>query len=252
MNTTPFLIVGGDSRLALGFEKIYPHLVTRLPKNECNILNEKSIRDALKKHQGKYIINCAAITDMNYCEKNPKECFTINIVGPYLLNAICKEFGRKLIHISSDYASVDSNFYGLSKSISEKIIDKNMLVIRTNFYDENTYIIRELLKNRKIEAYNNVFFNPISINQLIKEIVAMKNKHGLVNIFSEKKISFTTFSIAFCAIFNKEKNLIKKVHYKNNNTHIYRPLSSYVKPDITIKIKDDLLSFKNYLHYENN
>jgi dTDP-4-dehydrorhamnose reductase len=252
MKNEPFLILGGDSRLAKGFQKLYPSMTTLLSKNECNILDEKSIRKAFKKYTNKYVINCAAITDMSYCEENPKECIAINAFGPYLLNTISKEFNKKLIHISSDYASANSNIYGLSKYISEKMIDTEMLIIRTNFYDEKTFIVKELLENRTIETYTNIFFNPISINNLVTEIIAKKNTRGLINIFTDKKISFFTFASLVSSIFDKKISLIRKTSYQNNNANPYRLLSSYVKPDITVNIEDDLLAFKDYIRYANN
>lgn len=251
MNQTTFLVLGGNSRLAEGFQKLYPTYITRLSKEECNILEEQSIRETFKKHKEKYILNCAAITDLLYCEKNPKECLAVNAIGPYLLNTICQEFGKKLINISSDYASKEINIYGLSKYIGEKMVDKTMLTIRTNFYDEKTFIIKELLRQHTVETYSNIFFNPISINRLIREIITKKDKQGLFNIFSDKKISFSSFASKVCRAFNLDKNLITKVVYKNNDGTLYRPLSSYIKSDITVDIRDDLQDFKYFLIYAN-
>ena len=50
------------------------------------------------------VINCAALTDVDYCEKNPEEAFRVNAEG---VKNIClpllEDVRAKLIHVSTDY-----------------------------------------------------------------------------------------------------------------------------------------------------
>ena len=48
------------------------------------------------------IINCAALTDVDYCEENKSHCHAVNVEG---LNKIISfsSIDTKIIHISSDY-----------------------------------------------------------------------------------------------------------------------------------------------------
>jgi dTDP-4-dehydrorhamnose reductase len=51
--------------------------------------------------KGTIIINCAAKTNLEWCEDNRHESFMTNTVGPFNLITACKKYGLKLIHISS-------------------------------------------------------------------------------------------------------------------------------------------------------
>lgn len=58
-----------------------------------------------------YVINCAAITDTTKCEKEQYDLsYIVNAVGPRNLAVVCKEFGMKLIHISTDYVWSENSY----------------------------------------------------------------------------------------------------------------------------------------------
>ncbi len=243
-----FLIIGGNSKLAECFSRIYEKQSTRLSRRECDITSEKLLSRAISRFRGKYVLNCAALTNLDDCEKYPLKCFYINTFGVYLLNKICLRFKKKLIHISSDYAVSPVNNYGWSKYLSEKIVDKSFLLVRTNFYSSETFIVKNLLKKRKTKIYKNMYFNPIAINNLSKAIYSSRKKRGILNIFTSKKISYLQFAYLFCDMFGINKKLIKPINYVYKGG-IRRPANSYAKPNIKLDIKEDLISFRKY--YEN-
>ena len=49
------------------------------------------------------LINCAALTNVDYCESHRDEAFLINARAPRLLAEICLQKSAKLVHISTDY-----------------------------------------------------------------------------------------------------------------------------------------------------
>ncbi len=53
-------------------------------------------------HNPDIIINCAAISDIGECEKNPDASYTSNVVLPVALAKSAKNTGAKLINFSSD------------------------------------------------------------------------------------------------------------------------------------------------------
>jgi len=94
------------------------------------------------------IINAAAKTDIDWCEKNRFETLAINAVDAGDLAGICEEQGKKYVFISSAcvFESKDGTdwknelsrpnpgcFYSISKLVGEKLIEencKNALIIR--------------------------------------------------------------------------------------------------------------------------
>ncbi len=242
------LILGGNSRLAKAYKTLYSDQSILLPKAKCDITNPDSIKQTLKKSPAPYVLNCAALTDIELCESNPLSCFEINAIAVKNLQKLCQKYNKKLIHISSDYALRPKNIYGWSKYLSEKLLHKNTLIIRTNFYDLDTYIIERLLQNKPVDAYTNTYCNPISIQHLIKEIYSRKKETGLINIFTKEKITWYQFAQKVCAAFGLDpQKLVHKAIFRNQKEKAKRPLSSYVKPDITISIDDDLKTFKQYI-----
>lgn len=240
-----FLIIGGESNLAKTFAKVFPDNCVLLSKNECDITSQASIEKIFRRYRQRYVLNCAAITDMELCERDPERCFMVNSIGPALLSFYCLKYRKKLIHISSNYAVLPVNTYGLSKFIAEKLIDRKNLILRTSFYSNKYYIVKNLLNNRRAKGYDDLYFNPISINRLALEIFRLKDRSGLINIFSKKKVSTYDFAINIAKVFNIDLKLIKKETYSQNA--LKRPANSYIKSDVPISLVSDLREFKRYL-----
>lgn len=236
-----FLILGGESRLAQCFKSLYPNESIALSKKQCNITKTLLLEQMIKKTVCPYVLNCAAITDIKICETNPKLCFSVNSIAVYSLYKICLKYRKKLIHISSNAAVNPVNMYGWSKFLSEKMAQsQNALIVRTDFYDKTTYIVKNLMQQKPINAYTNVYFNPISINYLATQIYTRKDKSGIINIFTNEKISFFEFAQEFCDVFSLDKpRLVKGVKH--------RPLNLFVKSTINRSIAKDLLGFKEYI-----
>lgn len=242
---TKFLILGGGSTLANFFSKEYKKESILISKKECDVTDLKQLEKVFKKYNFKYVLNTAAITDIKYCETNSEGCFNVNTLAIQSLSKLCEKYNKKLIHISSDYAVHTTNIYGYSKFLSERILDqKKDLVIRTSFYSPKYFIIKSLLTGNKTPCYKNMYFNPVSINRLIGEIYKNKEKVGLINIFSEKKISKYDFGKMFANVFDIDQNLVKPENFIQKPNEVILPLNSFVKSDIKIKLDEDLGNFR--------
>lgn len=237
-----FLILGKDSRLARHFIDKFTEIAIPISHSECDITDEISVKKIIEKYNFKYVLNCAAMTDIDQCEKKPDIAFAINYQGPRNLKTICQKYSKKLILISSNYAVKPINTYGKSKQIMETLADDSCLVFRTDFYDNENFIVKNVLQNKKFMAYTNSFFNPVSVNRLVKEIYNNKDEKGLVNIFSSSCISYYDFAILFAKI-----NKIKLSHIEKGLSSIsIRPLNGCVKSDINIDIIKDLENYANH------
>ncbi len=242
-----FLVLGGESTLAKYFIQTYRERCVALSKKQCDITNIKVLEKVIKSSGARYIVNCAAITDIEYAEKNPEKCFDVNSIAVGNLDNFSQKFNKKLIHLSSDYAVNPINVYGYSKMMSEMLINKSKnLIIRTSFYSDRYYIIKSLVSGNVTNAYKNAFFNPVSINRLVWEICKNKDKRGILNIFTEKKISKYSFAINAAKIFNIDRKLIQPVNLVNTDGRVNLPLNSFVAPDVKIQLDGDLLSFKKH------
>lgn len=102
-------------------------------RRELDVTDLKNVRAQVEKYQPIAIIHLAAETDVDRCERDPSHAFLTNSVGTYNVATVAKEFGIKLIYIStagvfdgekeSPYTKDDKpnpkNFYGHSKYLGE-------------------------------------------------------------------------------------------------------------------------------------
>ena len=68
---------------------------------KIDIRNENDVRSVIEREAPNYIINTAAKTNIDWCEKNRTECFEVNTLGAEIIGRLCAEKGIYLIHLSS-------------------------------------------------------------------------------------------------------------------------------------------------------
>ena len=71
-----------------------------LGKNECDITDIDAIATVVSKFLPD-VINCAAKTNLEYCQENKVEAFRSNTLGVMNLVELCSSFSVRLVHISS-------------------------------------------------------------------------------------------------------------------------------------------------------
>ena len=194
-----------------------------------------------------FVINCAAITNVEFCEKNKLKCHKVNLslVNKIIENINIKKTG--LMQISTDHLFVSKkkfitektqpkplNEYSKSKFLAENLVKKrlkNFFIIRTNFFGWGTpykdtfsdNIIFPLKKNKKVKVLNDVYFNPILLNDLATLVVRLikSKKFGVYNICSNEKM--TKFDLA--------KKIVKKFNLPINFLEpINRSISKIKRP----------------------
>jgi len=72
-----------------------------LSKSECNITLMRHVKNYFNTYTPSVVINCAAKTNLEYCQENKIEAFDSNTYGVLNLIQQCKKNNTKLVHISS-------------------------------------------------------------------------------------------------------------------------------------------------------
>ena len=114
------LVIGSDGQLGLEFQKISNSLdslswVFSTIKT-LDLLRLETINSFLNNINPTVIVNCAAYTNVDKAETEPKLANTINYKAVEIISKWTSAKNKKLIHISTDYV-----FDGLSKlPFSEK------------------------------------------------------------------------------------------------------------------------------------
>ena len=139
-----YLVTGANGQLGTELSKILPDDTIYTDEKELDITKERDVFDFVDKYTPDAIINCAAYTNVDAAEENPKIAKRINVDGVRNL----ARTKLNLVHISTDYvfdgtghepyspsdAPNPLSVYGKTKLDGEKTAirnGKNVVIIRT-------------------------------------------------------------------------------------------------------------------------
>ena len=244
MKNFEFLVIGSNGLLGSNIVKILNKkkisFLTVARKNSnfnINLKNFKKLNKFFLKNKFKIVINCAAIIDINYCEKNHKIISIINSELVKFLSQMSKKFDFKFVQISTDqvYRGKDGllnsekselfaiNKYAKSKILAEKYLKKlkKFLIIRTNFTGKkkNSFIdwlMESFKKKVKINLFNDMYTSTIDVQTCADIIIklAMLKSKGIYNLGTRNMITKEDFAK------NLSKILKLKIKYKSVSSDI--------------------------------
>jgi dTDP-4-dehydrorhamnose reductase len=104
-NVRRITIIGANGRLGAALAREYARdlEVSGFNRNHLDLGKLDQVRSTLSDTEFDVLINCAALTNVDYCQSHRDEAFLINAQAPRLLAEICSEKSARLIHISTDY-----------------------------------------------------------------------------------------------------------------------------------------------------
>ncbi len=101
------LVTGANGQLGKEFRVIadrYPGFTFLfLSREDLAIHHFELVRNFFRSYQPDFCINCAAYTAVDKAETEKDLAYLVNAESTGVLAAVCKEFGTKLVHISTDY-----------------------------------------------------------------------------------------------------------------------------------------------------
>ncbi len=246
MNKLTFLVLGSNGTLGsnivkyLKKKKIKFKTVARKNSNyNIDLKKFKKLEKLLLNNKFDIVINCAAIIDIDKCEKSPKSTDFINCKLPKYLSNISKKFLFKLVHISTDHVYAGKfgilntetskikscNNYSKQKIKAEQSIknNKNCLILRVNFTSNNKnsfvgQIIKSLKRKKKIYLFSDMYTSTLDVNTCAKYIVDLSLMHskGVYNIGSKDMVSKKEFAIRM------SKFLKKKIIYETCSNEVLK------------------------------
>jgi len=184
-NVRSIIIIGANGRLGAALTREYQRAfsVKAFARSQLDLGKLDQVRSTLSETEFDLLINCAALTNVDYCESNRDEAFLINAEAPRLLAEICRQKSAALIHISTDYVfdgRQDSPYteedtprplsvYAESKLAGEEEtlrVSQNNLVIRLSWVfgpDKPSFIdqiIQRARENETVTAVADKFSSP--------------------------------------------------------------------------------------------
>ena len=172
-------IVGSEGQIGEAINEVLDPLeieVLNTDKNALDITETDEVLHFGEINRPDVIINCAAITDVELCEKQPEEAFRVNALGARNLSLVARKIGAKMVQLSTDdvfdglaqkpYTEFDNTnpktVYGKSKCAGENYVKEfthKHFIIRSNwvFGKGNNFV------NRVLEAADQMQDNSCQI-----------------------------------------------------------------------------------------
>jgi dTDP-4-dehydrorhamnose reductase len=197
-------------------------------KQEMDITSKEKIYKVFKEIKPDIVIHLAALTDVDFCEKNPEKAFNINAEGTKNIVEISEYFNSFIVYLSTDfifngkkgspYNEKDIpnpvNIYGKSKLKGEEFVKnyKKSLIIRTSrIFGKNgksfgcklPYFMKE---KKEIFLTNDIINSPTYAFDLSECIIKLieKDFYGIINMCNEGWCSWYDFGLKMKKILNSD------------------------------------------------
>ncbi len=229
------------------------HQIRVLSSSDCDITKLENPYHKIKFEKPDIAINCSALTDVDRCEKEEDNAYKINAIGVKNIAIACRDFGVKLIHISTDYVfdgekkepytEFDKpnpvNIYGRTKLAGEEFVKNilnNFIIIRTawifgkrrqHFVD---YVINGIKNNEEIIAVKDMVSSPSYSSDIAEEIknIINLNETGVFHITNKGYCSRVELVEEIMRLLRKTAN-VKVVNQSQWQRPAKRPYFSALK-----------------------
>ena len=198
-------IVGSEGQIGEAINEVLNPLeieALNTDKNELDITETDEVLRFGEIHRPDVIINCAGLTDMDLCEKEPEEAFRVNALGARNLSIVARKTGAKIVQLSTDdvfdglakkpYTEFDdtnpTTVYGRSKRAGENYVKEfthKHFIIRSNWvYGKGNNFVNRVLEaaneGRALSVAENQYGSPTSAKDLARIILHLiyTNEYG--------------------------------------------------------------------------
>ncbi len=241
------LITGASGLLGINLaqETMNAHDITAVDRGKLinapfkvingDLLNAGTLDSVLDSAQPEWLINCAALADLEACENNPDLARRLNIDLPAQMAKACKARGISLVHISTDavfdgekegsYTEEDVpnplGVYSQTKLEGEQIVlaeNPDAIVARVNFYGWSLsgrrslaeFFHHNLTNNKSMSGFTDVNFCPMLVNDTARILIKMlrKNLNGLYHVVGPQAMSKYQFGVEIARRFSLKEGEI--------------------------------------------
>jgi dTDP-4-dehydrorhamnose reductase len=241
-----------SNREAVGVYHETPLRSPRVRSVEADLALPGAADEILESLKPDWVLNCAALANVDACEKDEDLARQMNVDLPRYLAKSCQDAKVKFLHVSTDsvfdgekgdYNEEDLvapvNVYAQTKVEGERAVFNEMidaLVVRTNFVgfssDKSTglahWIIRELSAGKRISGFSDVVFSPLAANDLAQILFAMMDKelNGLYHVAASDSLTKLDFARQLARELELDESLIDEAHLSEANLTARRPLNT--------------------------
>jgi dTDP-4-dehydrorhamnose reductase len=206
------------------------------------------VHDVLDKIMPEIVVNLAALTNVDECERQPQLAYLTHVRAVENLARWIKDKNQSchLVQISTDQVYDGpgphketgvtlSNYYGFSKYAGELVAATvPSTILRTNFFGPSRcdtrqslsdWLVQSLKQNDSITVFDDIRFSPLSLQTLIEmiEFVMAKRIQGIFNLGSRHGMSKADFAFTLAGILGLPVQRMSRGTAAKVHLTAYRP-----------------------------
>jgi dTDP-4-dehydrorhamnose reductase len=242
------LLIAGASGLLginLAIEAMHEHEVIGVDRGKlksapfqvvrADLAQRDAIEAVIDLTQPEWLINCAALANLEKCEEDPTQARSLNTDLPGELASACAKRNIRFVHVSTDavfdgtkesfYTEEDEpsppGVYSTTKLDGECAVqDANpqATIARVNFYgwslsgrrSLSEFFVHNLSEGKNVNGFTDVIFCPMLVNVTARLLLEMlqKNLSGLYHVVGAQPMSKYQFGVDMARTFGLRESLI--------------------------------------------
>ena len=202
---------------------------------KADILKTDEMNSILDSTKPDWLINCAALANLEKCEADPEQARILNTDFPGDLAAACAKRDIPLVHLSTDavfdgtkegmYTEEDEpsppGVYSQTKLDGERAVaqvNPQAIIARVNFFGWSLgakrslpeFFVNNLTEGKNVNGFTDVTFCPMWVNHLAQTLIAMleKDLHGLYHVVGAQPMNKYQFGVEVARKFGLNESLI--------------------------------------------
>jgi dTDP-4-dehydrorhamnose reductase len=251
-----------------------------------DITEPKIVKQVFKLTSPDVVIHCAALTSVDYCERNPELAYHINVNGTKNITTYAENTDSYLIHVSTDYVFDGQNgdykehdqpnpinTYGKTKLESEKIIQESNIdccIARTCvIYGDRPaagkenfvlWIMNSLEEGKQVNIITDQIISPTYNRNLAEMLIEISHRRlrGIYHLAGASYLNRYVFSNMVAEEFNLNEELINPVTSSAMNWDAQRPKKSTLNTEKArqtlihkpLRVEQSLKQLHDELKYE--
>ena len=274
------LVTGCNGQLGRAIQKEYAgdvtFVLTDVAEGEgitsLDITDIDAVMSLVLNEKPDVIINCAALTNVDGCEKMWDLAYKINAIGPRNLAIAATAVGAKLVHVSTDYVFAGTertprtefdtpdpiSAYGKTKLEGEQFVRqfaKKFFILRTAWlYGDGKNFVKTMVRVAKthdeVSVVCDQFGSPTSAVELAKMIHFLEgtDNYGIFHATCEGETNWADFTEAFYAklgITAKVNHITSEEYAKMNPEAAKRPAYSNLD-NYMLRLTTDQFAMANW------
>jgi len=202
---------------------------------KADILKTDELNTILDSTKPDWLINCAALANLEKCEEDPEQARILNTDFPGDLAAACGKRDISFVHLSTDavfdgtkegaYTEDDEpsppGVYSQTKLDGEYAVQEanpDAIIARVNFFGWSLgakrslpeFFVNNLSEGKNVNGFTDVIFCPMWVNHLSQTLIAMleKDLHGLYHVVGAQPMNKYQFGVEVARKFGLRESLI--------------------------------------------